>query len=235
MPIQDRLIGVLGGMGPAATVDFMRQVVHQTKAERDQDHVPLLVFSDPTIPDRSASILDPGALSPVPMLRDYARRLQRAGATVIVMPCNTAHHFYGAVSDSVDVPIMHIVDAVIAVMVSAGIDKACGVAVLATAGTMSSRLYQAKLAALGYRVCSSTPAEQSAVSEAIRLIKASRIDAGAAMVESALQSLQQNGAGCAILACTELSLVMGSVQADIPLIDSTHALAVACVRYAHGA
>jgi aspartate racemase len=226
-----KLIGVLGGMGPAATADFMHQVIGNTIAENDQGHVPLLVFCDPTIPDRSTSILDASASSPLPALQDYAQRLERAGSTVIVIPCNTAHHFYESIANSVTIPVLHIVDAVIHQLEEMAPEARTGIAVMATAGTTSSRFYETRLRARGYDCLTLTVEEQALISQVIYEIKASRVAASRVPAIAAARSLRRRGATCLILGCTELASIKETIETELPIVDSTRALALACIRY----
>nr|WP_246385160.1 amino acid racemase [Gluconacetobacter asukensis] len=226
-----KLVGVLGGMGPAATVDFMQQVICSTTASCDQDHVPLLIFSDPTIPDRSRAIIDAMAPSPVRMLCDHAARLEEAGATALVIPCNTAHHFYEQIAGSVTIPVLHIVDAVCQELdCFPGLSER-DVAIMATAGTLRSRFYEERLARAGYRLMVPTDEEQAVVNEVIRLIKAGEIAAARVQVLTVVRDLKARGAGVVILGCTELPLIRDVIGELISYIDSTDALAKACLQY----
>jgi aspartate racemase len=107
------VLGVLGGMGPMATVDFMAKVLRNTPADRDQEHIPTIVCSATNIPDRSAAILE-GGPDPLPAMRDALHKLERSGVTCIAMPCNTAHFWYSSLQLETNIPILHIVDNVAA-------------------------------------------------------------------------------------------------------------------------
>ena len=133
------VIGVLGGMGPAATVDFLRHMVELTPAACDQEHLPLLVSSVPQIPDRSAAFLGLGD-SPLDALVAHGQRLVRAGASVMVMPCNTAHLWFEPLQEALGVPMLHIVDATLAELDS-GPGHTVHVGLLATPATTFSGLY----------------------------------------------------------------------------------------------
>ena len=137
-----RLIGVLGGMGPAATIDFMAKIVMLTPAARDQEHVPLLVHDVPQIPDRSSAIAAGSDAPFLPMLAGLMQ-LARGGAEVIAIPCNTAHHWHERLARNCDVPLLHIADAVIEMLAGEKISSG-PVALLGTRGTVRSGLYQAR-------------------------------------------------------------------------------------------
>ncbi len=113
------MLGVLGGMGPAATVDFMAKLIRLNPAERDQDHLPVIVLSDPRVPDRVGPVVDGRGRSPLPALRAGVGALERAGAQAIAIPCHTAHHWYAQLAAATSLPILHIVDAVLAELVEA--------------------------------------------------------------------------------------------------------------------
>ena len=106
-------LGVLGGMGAMATVDFLRKLVEATPAERDQEHIPLIVRFCPEVPDRAAALAGAGP-SPQPALVAAAVELAAAGAQALAIPCNTAHYWYDALCAAVPIPILHIVDAALA-------------------------------------------------------------------------------------------------------------------------
>ncbi|MBS1097056.1 aspartate/glutamate racemase family protein [Gluconobacter sphaericus] len=228
-----KLIGVLGGMGPAATADFMGQVIANTSAKVDQEHIPLLIFSDPVIPDRSTSILDATAPSPLPMLQDHAVRLQRAGATALVIPCNTAHHFHSDIAAALNIPVLHIADAVcedLGRMRSDGV-RVQQVALMATAGTIMSGFYRQRLEKAGFVCMIPDVEEQLLINEIIRMVKGGDITAAIAPVREASRRLKARGADAVILGCTELPLLREAIEDILPYVDSTRSLVQACIRY----
>ena len=113
------LIGVLGGMGPLATVDFMHKLVQDMPAARDQEHVPVVVWNVPQVPDRQ-NFLAGGKVSPLPAMLEGVERLVAAGATRLVIPCNTAHHWFDDLAASTPVPFIHIAEATLAAIRAAG-------------------------------------------------------------------------------------------------------------------
>src|SRR3712207_3622601 len=142
------MLGVLGGMGPMATVNFMGKVVQNTPASCDQEHIEMIICSAVNIPDRTAAILGEGA-NPFPAMRDALRRLEGTGATCIAIPCNTAHHWHAALQAETSVRILHIVDAVADTLASRGVQGGC-IGVLATSGTIKVGIYQKRLALHGF-------------------------------------------------------------------------------------
>lgn len=220
------MLGVLGGMGPMATVDFLGKLIRATPATCDQDHIPTLVCSAADIPDRNAAILGTGR-DPLPAMRTALHRLEAAGATRIAIPCNTAHHWHAALQAGTTVPILHIVDAVAETLATEGVTGPVGL--LATDGTLAAGLYPQRLARHGL-VCRVPDAEgQAAVMDAIRHVKAG--DARAtALLRAQAELLRAAGCHRVVMACTEIPLALAGIDALRPvLVDATEALAQACV------
>jgi aspartate racemase len=103
-------IGILGGLGPEATILLQRKLVEAIPADDDRDHIPLLIDTNPQVPSRIANLIEGTGDSPAPVLANMARRLQHAGAKALAMPCNTAHHFAGAITQAVDIPLLNMVE-----------------------------------------------------------------------------------------------------------------------------
>jgi len=228
-----RLLGVLGGMGPLATVDFMNKVIGLTQAGRDQDHVPMVVYSVPQVPDRTAAILE-NAESPLPAMLQGMAVLRQAGAECVAIPCNTAHYWYAELAREGRLPILHIADAACEGLAGRGVGGG-NVGLLATSGTLAAGFYQDRLAACGYRCV--TPAaddQQKLVMGGIHHVKAGELDAARQVLERAAHRLIQAGAQAIVLACTEIPLVLTpeSPPGAAALVDATEALAAACVRWA---
>lgn len=143
------LLGVLGGMGPLATLDFQRRLLDATPAQNDRQQIPSVVWNVPQIADRQKALAGSGP-SPLPQLIHGIEKLNQAGASHIAIPCNTAHHWYDALSQVSDAPILHIVDAAIAALAQQA-DKPQRVGIIATQGTLEAGWYQRQLAAQGWR------------------------------------------------------------------------------------
>jgi aspartate racemase len=228
------MLGVLGGMGPAATVDFLAKLVRLTAAARDQDHVPLIVLSDPRVPDRVAPIMEGRGPSPLEALRRGIRTLEQAGAQCIAIPCHTAHYWYDAMVETARVPILHIVDAVIADLARRDLaDRRLGL--LATAATLKAGFYQERLRAAGY-ACAVPAADTMAecVLPAIALVKQNRAAAAAPLLSQAVRHLREQGVGTVLLACTELPIALPAAPEEPACLDATEALARACVDWHQG-
>jgi aspartate racemase len=224
------VVGVLGGMGPAATADFYAKLVAATPAARDQDHLRVLIWSDPTIPDRTEALLR-GGPDPTPALVDGARRLLGAGAELIAVPCNTAHAFLDEVVAQTGARVIHMIDAV-SQRIQAQRPQSVGL--LATAGTIAAGLYQERLGQAGIAVLTPTSAEQEQhVDAAIAAVKAGR-DARA-LIEPAAAALAGRGAKLLIAGCTELPIALAGAALPVPVLDPTQVLAEATVAAAGAA
>jgi len=224
------MLGVLGGMGPMATVDFMGKVIRNTPASCDQDHIEMVVCSATGVPDRTAAILDHGH-DPFPAMLDALRRLERSGATCIAIPCNTAHYWHGALQAETAVPILHIVDAAADTLAQRGIEGAT-VGLLATDGTVHAGVYQRQLAERGYSCVTPEAEAQADIMRAIRLVKAGNIAEAVAILGREAAALVDRGCAQIAMACTEIPVALSDVETDLRayLLDPTDALARACVE-----
>lgn len=227
-----RTVGILGGMGPMATADFLHKLISQTKAECDQEHIPLIVYSVPQIPDRSSAIVGKGE-SPFPMLLKGARTLQESGATCIAIPCNTAHFWHRALAETLTIPVLHIAECVREYIDQTTPDNA-DIGILATEGTLRANFYRDKLEQHGFTLLAPSREEQAKlVNQGIELVKRGAIERGGELLAVALRRLLERGASTVILGCTEIPIGLSAVAASSgdQTIDATLALARACIRW----
>ncbi|GAA2490510.1 aspartate/glutamate racemase family protein [Streptomyces longisporus] len=224
------IIGILGGMGPAATADFYAKLVATTPGASDQDHLRTVIWSDPTIPDRTQALLGDGP-DPTPWLLDGSRVLREAGATVIAIPCNTAHAFVPRIADHVGLPIVHMIGEVARHLGAMGPGlRTAGL--LATTGTVRAGLYQDWLDRFGIRlVLPDAAGQDEEVMTAIRAVKSGAYDdTTTALLSRAAQRLIEQGAQAVIAGCTEIPLGLPEDAVDVPLIDPAVILARALVQ-----
>ncbi|WP_191084812.1 cysteate racemase [Roseococcus microcysteis] len=223
-----QILGVLGGMGPLASADFMRQLTLLTPAEDDQDHIPTILWSDPRVPNRTAARLA-GGEDPLPALMRGIRGLEAAGAGAIAIPCNTAHGWFEAMSAQTALPILHIVDAARADLLRQGVSEG-PIGLMGTAGTLAMRLYQERI---GFDCL--TPSEEEMarlVTPAIGAVKANRVDAAYAPLAEAARLLRARGAKAVVLGCTEIPLGIAAGPAlEFPVVDTVAALARASILW----
>ncbi|MGJ7496899.1 aspartate/glutamate racemase family protein [Variovorax sp. RT4R15] len=228
------LLGVLGGMGPLATLDFMHKLLAATPAASDQEHVPVLVSSIPQVPDRTAAFRGEGA-SPLPAMIESGRRLVDAGAGLIVMPCNTAHLWFEPLQQALGLPMLHLVDAAIEQAI-ARTGAGAPLGLLATDATIASGLYLNRApAGAGLHWLLPTAREMiEQVMPGIEAVKAGDRVRGAALLGAAGAALATRGAGALVLGCTEIPLVLDDGCSPVPTIDATAALAQRCVAWSRG-
>jgi len=220
-------LGILGGMGPAASAEFLVRLIQQTPVERDQDHIPTILWSDPTVPDRSISMRN-GDDKPLPQLIQGIRGLKAMGCDLIVIPCNTAHFWFHEFS-KINVQIVHIVDSVantIEDVLGEVNDHNSKIGILGTQATIELGLYQYKLNKLGWNCITPSQEEMdSLVQPAINLIKAQRGPEAYSQLMTVIDSLIDRGASAVVLGCTEIPLVVReSMHQNIPLISSIDSL-----------
>lgn len=225
-----KTIGILGGMGPLATVDLFRKIVTMTKAGCDNDHIRIYIDDNASIPDRTAAILSGGA-DPVPIMADSLQKLVACGADCIIMPCNTAHYFLPRLQEMTEVPFLSMLAATAKTCAETYPGKTA--AILATKGTLATGLYEQALAkeAVSYLVPDAE--EQDALMRVIYDgVKADAApEAYRADLELVLRRLQEKGADYFILGCTELPLAAQLLQLPDPMVDPTAELAKAAIRF----
>lgn len=213
--VKEKILGVLGGMGPEATLDFLQKILDLAPAEKDQDHIKIIVNNDPKVPDRTNAILHNGP-SPLPFLEENSRMLENCGADLIAVPCNTAHYWLKEIRDTVEIPIMDMIQETASFLEEKGIKK---VALLSTTATAKTGLYHEKLDFLEII----TPRNMDKVMKGIKKIKAEEKKAGRNILLEITSQLLERGAERVIAGCTEIPLVLTSD--DAPLIDPVRILA----------
>ena len=219
------MIGVIGGMGPLAIADFLSKVIEETHATADDEHVPLLISCDPRIPARPAAILA-GGESPLPRLLEIRNRLLNAGATALVMPCNTAHYWYDDLTTDCPVPFLNIVEAgCLEALRLAG--KGAAVGVVGTRATLAAGLFDRLLERWGLVAVTPTENELHSLLPAIAAVKAGQLKEAARLAIESLDAIANRGAGHILLACTELPLAAAAASrwTSAICIDTTRVLA----------
>ena len=216
-------LGILGGMGPAASAEFINRLIKKTPATCDQDHIPFVLWNEPRIPDRSTSIQS-GDNLPLPWLQEGIKGLKHAGCNYIVIPCNSAHFWYSQLSKT-GVPILHIVDSVAEELNSLNLSNK-KIGILGTQGTIESGLYQYHLNRQGWECITPTKQEIAGlITPAIAMIKANKILESQLPLIKSIHSLIDRGAKAIVLGCTELPLAIGHKQEEgIPIVNSIDSL-----------
>jgi aspartate racemase len=230
--MENRILGVLGGMGPLASAHFMVRLTLLTPAATDQEHIPAVLWSDPRVPDRT--LARAGGPDPLPVLLAGINGLAVAGCGAIAIPCNTAHGWFDRMQAATDLPILHIVEA--AADDLRRVAPRGTVGVMGTAGTLAMRLYQDRLEALGWQVITPDDDEMATrVTPAIAAVKANRVKDAYAPLAETVANLAARGASAVVLGCTEIPLGIQAgpwQELPVPLVDTIDALARAAIAWA---
>lgn len=226
-----RTLGIIGGLGPIATAHFMELIIRMTQAETDQEHLDMILYNRPSIPDRTGYILDPTKPSPLPEMIRIGGALARQGAELIAIPCMTAHYFHRELSEAIPVPIVHAIYETAAHLKKNGIQR---VGIMATDGTIKSGLFQAELGRHGILpIVPGMNAQKDVMSIIYEDIKANR-PADMDKFDRASRELWRSGAQAIILGCTELSLVKRDYPIGAGYLDAMEVLAQQCVTACGG-
>ena len=229
--MEKKIVGIIGGMGPLATADLFEKIICCTRASRDQDHLRVLIDSNTNIPDRTAALLH-GGQDPTPHLVESARLLERAGAQVLVMPCNTAHNFYDGVAAAVQIPVLHMIRITAQVLRDRGVRTA---GLLATDGTIQTRAYQKIFDGSGIDLLTPEGEDQKPIMDLVyQGVKAGDLTYDARRARRTMEALLDRGAETLILGCTELPLAVRLYHLTCPVTDPTLELARETVRFAGG-
>ncbi|MEX1663784.1 aspartate/glutamate racemase family protein [Thioclava sp. 15-R06ZXC-3] len=225
-----RRVGILGGMGPEATILVMQKVLGAVRAQDDSDHVPLIVDQNPQVPSRIRHLIEGTGENPGPVLADMARRLVAGGAQALAIPCNTAHHYLPAIRATVAVPVLDMVQLSIARAASlAGPGGTVGV--LGSPALLQVKLFDAAAAQHGLELRYSESEED--LLAAIRQIKAQGPQPGAREKLAAASSvLFECGATVQMIACTEFSLIPEAVCPRATVFDTLDELVAAILAFA---
>jgi aspartate racemase len=234
-------LGILGGVGPAATVDFMSKVIASTPAKKDQEHIKMIVEQNPQIPDRTAHLLH-GAADPTISMYSTCKRLEAEGAEAIAIPCNTAHAFVNSIQPHLGIPIINMLNVTIEYIVQQyGRDIAVGL--LATSGTIASRVYHQVAELHNLKLFVPEARFQDLVMESIYGIYGVKAGYTTGKCENdireAIEHLADKGADVFILGCTELPMMFPGITSlmlsnrEKELIDPTMVLANKCVALAY--
>ena len=229
-PTQEKTVGIIGGMGPEATVDLMRRIIALTPAKDDIDHIHCLVDNNPKIPSRIKAIIEGHGENPGPCMADMGKRLESWGADFLVIACNTAHYYYDAVQNAVNIPVINLIDLVVD-HIKTNFPAHDKVGILASPAVAMTGLYTKRLEKLGIQDVWPDPSEQEKLLSVIKQAKTGNTNSQ--VMEDYItvcKNLTDKGAEIAIVACTELSALGGVLP--ITAIDAAQILATKIVQMA---
>lgn len=226
-----KTLGIIGGMGPAATIDLYKKIVEQTPAEKDQDHIHVIIDSYPQIEDRTSYILH-GGKSPAPKLVESAKRLEAAGADALIMPCNTAHYFAKDIDRAVYIPLIHIVKCS-AEAIKKKYPYVRKIGLIATTGTIKAGVYGDILKNYDLETITLNEELENNIMDCIyKGVKAGKTEEYSKLFQKCVDDIASLGAELLIAGCTEIPLLMPYIKTNLPVIDATYELASAAVKYA---
>lgn len=225
------LVGILGGMGPAATADFYRKLIERTPATRDQDHLRVVIWADPTVPGRARALLEAGT-DPYPALLAGAENLRSLGVSIVAMPCNSAHAYLDRLVQDTGLNFANMVEETTRVLAELVSPADGPVGVLGARQLIRSGLYQQKLGEHGIESVVADDDEQAALDLAIRYVKGGYFGAATRVAGDVAQAFRDRGLSRVLLACTELPIALSGLLAtgDPHFVDPTDVLARAVVR-----
>ncbi len=227
----EKIIGILGGMGPEATIDLFYKIVKFTPVKKDQDHLRIIIDNNPKIPDRTAAILGKGE-DPLPALQESARNLEKAGADFIIIPCNTAHYFLPSIQESVGIPILNMIEetAKEARQIVPHIQK---VGLLASLGIYKTEIYHRHFNKNNIEVISPDEKDKEGVMKIIYAVKAGDLSEKVkSNIVQITQKLINKGAEAIINGCTEIPLILKEGDTSVSIIDPTQILAKVAIQKA---
>ncbi len=217
------LVGVLGGMGPEATILLQQRLLAAVAARDDADHIPLLIDMNPQVPSRIAHLIEGTGTDPAPTLAQMAQRLEAAGATALAMPCNTAHHYAPQIAAAASVPLLNMVDLSVA-HAARSAPEAARIGMLASPAVQQAGVFDPALGRAGLTAL--WPEDTDRMLHAIRSIKARGPTPEAHhILHGAAHELAAKGAALLFFACSEFSLLTPDLRAAVPVIDTVDVLA----------
>jgi len=229
----NKIVGVVGGMGPEATVDLMRRVIQATPAQDDIDHIRMIVDNNPKVPSRIEAIIEGTGESPAPTLAEMARKLEAHGADFLVIPCNTAHYYLNDIRSAVSVPVIDMIELTVDAVLreNPSIDTA---GLLASKAVLQTDLYMKRFQERGVDLIYPQTKLQAELMTAIGTIKTGNYGTTERnALRSCTQNLLARGAEALIIACTELSIIADALNPELKAYDSAQILAETVVRIAN--
>ncbi len=227
----EKIIGILGGMGPYATADLFKKIIELTPAKKDWEHIRIIIDNNPKIPSRTRAYLL-NDKDPSPLMGETAKNLEKAGADFIVMPCNSAHYWYDKVKESISIPILNIIEETAKYIKEKSPDiKKVGI--LGGLVTIKANLYGKIFQKHNIEVIHPEEKDQKIVVNSIEAIKLGKPDKKIKEdILNVSDHLVDKGAQAIILGCTEFPIIFQDYKYKVPIFDSDLILAKAAVKLA---
>jgi aspartate racemase len=227
---QDKVIGLLGGMGPDSTIDIFQRIVNATNAKMDGEHLRIIVDNNPKIPSRQDAILK-GTEDPGPMLAMTALNIEKAGADFLIICANTAHHYYDEIKDAVGIEVLHIIEET-AIEIKRTHSNITKVGVLATSGAMKVNVFQRSFKKYDIEIIEVPESIQADIQDAINAYKYKVPADMVGKLMNAIDYLTKKGADAIIMGCTEIPLILNDLSLSIPVFDPNEIIANLAVKLA---
>ncbi len=230
MEVKSKTIGIIGGMGPEATLDLCSRIIKHTPAQKDQDHIHLIIDNYPQIPDRTAFILGKGE-NPLPYILKSVDLLVNCGVDALCMPCNTAHYFVEDIRKHSSTPFISIIESVLK-EVRNNYSEVKNIGLLATRGVIVGRVYHQVFENDGFKIVTPSESVEDVVMDVIYSVKAGTGREKVYDLQMCIDSLKEKGCELIIAGCTEIPILLPFVELPVPVVDSTLSLAKEVVSFA---
>jgi aspartate racemase len=229
--MSDKIVGILGGMGPEATIDLFAKIVKATAAKNDEDHLRIIIDNNPKMPSRLDAILK-GGPSPVPAMVATAKNIERAGADFIIIAANTAHWFHGDVQKAVKIPVLNMIEETVN-WIQRCLPEVKTIGVLATTGTIQTGMYHDAFKKSGVKVIAPTDQDQEKVMASIMGFKYGEpVSVMQGKMVQVAEFLLEAGAEGLVMGCTEVPIILEGYVSSVPLIDPNQIVAEVVVKLA---
>lgn len=221
----NKIVGILGGMGPAATIDFMSRVLRNTPADDDEDHIRMFIDHNPKVPSRIKALIDKTGESPAPVLQKMARTLESIGADFLAMPCNTSHHYISDIENVIEIPILNMIDLTVQDVIS-NTDNMRKVGILASTAVLNVNIYSKAFQKKDIIVIEPQDEQQQKIMDVIKAVKRNDTEQKLKLtLNEVINDLSEKGVEAIVVGCTEISSVIGGIDISTHLYDASEILA----------
>lgn len=228
-----KTLAILGGMGPLPTIKLFQMIVEMTEAKQDQDHVHIIIDNNTKVPDRTSFLLDNSKEDPLPALKESAKRLEEAGADLIIMPCNTAHYYYKELKTSVDIEFLNMIEET-AKWIKEKLPHVKNIGLLATDGTIKARIYDDIFPEYGIGIIKPSVENQQHIYDLIYNMKESKEQKSLDEVYMTMKEMEKDGAEVFIAGCTEISVAIDNFGIEGDFIDPMKVVAERAIEFVGG-